>query len=166
MKRLLILVGCLVVLSGLGIWFFLTGGLFGKRIKHVILISIDTCRADRLGCYGYRYARTPNIDAFAEDSTLFENVVSTVPLTLPAHSSMMTGTIPPYHGVHDNLGYQLGESNITLAEILKEKGYATGAVIAAFVLEPSLPLLFWTHASDWTRDLITITIASMKSITP
>ena len=135
MKRLLILVGCLVVLSGLGIWFFLTGGLFGKRIKHVILISIDTCRADRLGCYGYRYARTPNIDAFAEDSTLFENVVSTVPLTLPAHSSMMTGTIPPYHGVHDNLGYQLGESNITLAEILKEKGYATGAVIAAFVLD-------------------------------
>ena len=58
-----------------------------------------------------------------------------VPLTLPAHSSMMTGTIPPLHGVHHNIEYKLGESNVTLAEILKEHKYRTGAVVSASVLE-------------------------------
>jgi arylsulfatase A-like enzyme/Tfp pilus assembly protein PilF len=135
MKRLLVLVGCVVLLSGLGVWFFLTGGRFGRRIRHVVLISLDTCRADYIVCYGYRRARTPNIDAVAGGGILFKNVVSPVPLTLPAHSTMMTGTIPPYHGAHDNLDYRLGDSNVTLAEILKEKGYATGAVIAAFILD-------------------------------
>jgi len=135
MKRLLVLVGCVVLLSGLGVWFFLTGGRFGKRIQRVVLISIDTWRADYVGCYGYRGNITPNIDAFAKESILFKNVVSPVPLTLPAHSTMLTGTIPPYHGVHDNLDYRLADSNVTLAEILKEKGYATGAVIAAFILD-------------------------------
>ena len=135
MKRLLILVGCVVLLSALVVWFFLTGGLFGKRIERVVLISIDTCRADYLSCYGCPYKTTPNIDTVAEEGFLFEKVVSSVPLTLPSHSSMMTGTIPPYHGVHDNLDYRLGDSNVTLAEILKEKNYATGAVIAAFVLD-------------------------------
>jgi len=107
----------------------------GGEITHVVLISIDTCRADRLGCYGYRKAATPHIDAVAAAGTLFENVVSPVPMTLPAHSSMLTGTIPPYHGVHTNLGYRLGKSNVTLSELLKEHGFATGAVIASFVMD-------------------------------
>ena len=104
-------------------------------IRNVLLISIDTCRADYLGCYGYRDATTPNIDAVARESIVFENVISPVPLTLPAHASMLTGTIPPYHSVHDNFAYWLDDSHVTLAEILKGHGFATGAVVSAFVLD-------------------------------
>ena len=103
--------------------------------SHIVLISLDTCRADRLGCYGYARAATPHIDAVAAAGILFENVISPVPMTLPAHSSMLTGTIPPYHGVHTNLGYRLGRSNVTLSELLQEEGYTTGAIVAAFVLD-------------------------------
>jgi arylsulfatase A-like enzyme/lipopolysaccharide biosynthesis regulator YciM len=106
-----------------------------KEIRHVILISIDTCRADYLGCYGYPHGTTPNIDRFANEAVLFENVVSPVPITLPAHSSMLTGTIPPYHGVHGNIHYKLAESNLTLPEILKPQGFITAAIISAFVLD-------------------------------
>jgi len=140
MKRLFILIGCVVLLSALGIWFFLTGGLFGKRIRHVVLISIDTCRADRLGCYGYDKNTTPNIDSFAEDSVLFKSVVAPIPFTFPSHLSMMTGTIPPYHGVHDNEGRPIPDSHLTLAEILKEQGYKTAAIIASYVLNAKFGL--------------------------
>lgn len=105
------------------------------QIRNVLLISIDTCRADHLSCYGYKPETTPNIDAVAAEGVLFENAISPIPLTLPSHSSMLTGTIPPFHGVHRNLGYRLDRSNITLAEILKDKGFATGAAISAFVLD-------------------------------
>jgi arylsulfatase A-like enzyme/Flp pilus assembly protein TadD len=134
MKRLLKFVGGVVLLTGLGVWFFL-GGRGHRQICNVLIISIDTCRADYLSCYGYQRKTTPNIDAIAEQGILFENAVSPVPLTLPAHGSMLTGTIPPYHGVHDNLGYRLGQSNVTLAEILKDNGFVTGAIMSSFVLD-------------------------------
>jgi arylsulfatase A-like enzyme len=118
----------------LGVWFFAARP--GKnKIRNVLLISIDTCRADHLSCYGYKKKTTPNIDAIAAEGILFENVVAPTPLTLPSHSSMLTGTIPIYHGVHDNIAYRLAESNITLAEILKEAGFVTGAAVSAFVLD-------------------------------
>jgi len=101
----------------------------------VILISIDTCRADVLSCYGYDRKTTPYIDEFAEDATLFENAISAVPITLPSHCSMLTGTIPPYHGVRSNMGQRLMPTNQTLAETLQAWGYATGAVVSAFVLD-------------------------------
>ncbi|MHC4456465.1 MAG: sulfatase-like hydrolase/transferase [Planctomycetota bacterium] len=123
----------LVVLVG-GVLFFYHFYQAGKEIRNVLLISIDTCRADYLSCYGYSQKTTPNIDAIAEEGVLFENVISPVPITLPAHSSMLTGTIPPYHGVHDNSDYQLDQSNVTLAEILKHSGFTTGGIISAFVL--------------------------------
>ncbi|MHC5213529.1 MAG: sulfatase, partial [Planctomycetota bacterium] len=104
-------------------------------IRHVVLISMDTTRADYLSCYGYPLKTTPNIDAVAAEAVRFEHVISPVPLTLPSHSTMMTGTIPPRHGVHDNLNYTLGDSNVTLAEVLKLNGYTTGAVISSYVLE-------------------------------
>jgi arylsulfatase A-like enzyme/Flp pilus assembly protein TadD len=115
------------------IWFRRDSGL--TAVRNVVLISIDTCRADYFGCYGYPLMTTPNIDAVAKTGVLFENAFSTVPLTLPAHSSMLTGTIPPYHGVHDNFDYQLDKSNITLAEILKKNGFATGAAVSTVVLD-------------------------------
>ena len=129
---LLILVVVAVVVTG---WFLFRSPKSGTEIQNVLLISIDTCRADYLSCYGYPSKTTPNIDELAKEGILFENVVSPVPLTLPAHSSMLTGTIPVYHGVHDNMDYRLAEFNITLAEILKEAGFATGAAISAFVLD-------------------------------
>jgi len=104
------------------------------QIRNVLLISIDTCRADHFGCYGYSRNTTPRIDALAAQSTLFNHVVSPIPLTLPAHSSMLTGTTPLYHNVHSNENYKLSERNITLAEILRENGFKTGAVIGSFIL--------------------------------
>ena len=105
------------------------------KIRNVVLISMDTTRSDHLSCYGVYKNVTPNIDALAKEGVLYKNMYSPVPLTLPAHSSMLTGTHPPRHGVHDNLKYQLNDSNLTLAEILKNKGFATGAVISAFILD-------------------------------
>jgi len=111
-----------------------------RQIRNILLISIDTCRADYLSCYGYSRKTTPNIDAVAAEGFLFENVISPVPMTLPAHCSMLTGTTPLHHGIHDNIGYKLGPSNITLAEILSENGYKTAAVIGSFVLDSQFGL--------------------------
>lgn len=113
---------------------------FAKNIEHVVLVSIDTCRADHLGCYGYSRNTCPNIDALAEEGVLFNHAVAPVPVTLPSHSTMLTGTGPLYHKVRDNSSYRLAESNITLAEILKENGFSTGAVIGAFVLDSQFGL--------------------------
>lgn len=102
--------------------------------RNIVLISIDTCRADHLGCYGYSRKTSPNVDALAAEGVLFNHAVAPVPITLPSHSSMLTGTIPPYHKVRDNVNYRLAGANVTLAEILRENGFVTGAVVGAFVL--------------------------------
>ena len=104
-------------------------------IRNVVLISIDTCRADRLSCYGYKRQTTPNIDAVARDGVQFDSALTPVPLTLPAHSSMLTGTYPPTHGVHLNNGERLAASNVTLAKLLRDAGYQTAAFIGAFPLD-------------------------------
>jgi len=105
-----------------------------SELRHVVLISIDTCRADYFSSYGYPRPTTPNIDVVGEQATRFETVVSPVPITLPAHSSILTGKVPPAHGVHHNFGYQLANSNRTLAEILSAEGFGTDAIISTFVL--------------------------------
>jgi len=111
-----------------------------KEIRRVILISIDTCRADHLGCYGYSRKTSPNIDAFATEGILFNHAVAPVPITLPSHSSMLTGTIPPYHKVRDNNNYRLSSPNVTLAELLRGNGFTTGAIVSAFVLNSQFGL--------------------------
>ena len=100
-----------------------------------MLISIDTCRADRLSCYGYKRPTTPNIDALARDGAMFKMALTPVPLTTPSHSSMFTGTYPPTHGVHLNDYDHLADSNVTLAKILREAGYQTAAFVGAFPLD-------------------------------
>lgn len=102
---------------------------------NIILFTIDTLRADHLECYGYDKVKTPHINRLANEGILFEHNIVQVPLTLPSHSSILTGTYPLYHGVRDNGGFYLDESHHTLAESLKNKGYATGAFVAAFVLD-------------------------------
>jgi arylsulfatase A-like enzyme/Tfp pilus assembly protein PilF len=99
----------------------------------VILISIDTLRADRLGVHGSRAGLTPGLDAMASQSVVFEEAYSHVPLTLPAHASLFTSLLPPRHGVRDNLGYTLGEHR-TVAEAFKAHGYKTLGAVSSFVL--------------------------------
>ena len=130
----------LYVISGLFIIVAIAGILYlrqntSKNIKNVLLISIDTCRADYLSCYGFDRQTTPQIDNIAKKGILFKNAYSPVPLTRPAHCSMLTGTYPPFHQVHDNFESELDDSNITLAEILQNNGYNTGAIISSFVLD-------------------------------
>jgi len=101
----------------------------------VVLISIDTLRADHLPAYGYAGVATPGIDALRRDAVLFADVSSPCPLTLPAHTSILTGLLPPVHQVRNNLGYRLdGAAHPTIARWLKARGYATGAAVSAFVL--------------------------------
>jgi arylsulfatase A-like enzyme len=118
------------------VWGPWSGGSAGASKPHpdILLISFDTLRADRLGCYGYAAAQTPNIDRIAREGALFEAAAAPVPITLPSHSSMLSGLIPPEHGVRLNDGYQLPASVETLAEVLKAQGYQTGAFIAALPL--------------------------------
>src|SRR5262245_25796225 len=102
---------------------------------NVVLVTLDTLRADRLGCYGYTGGATPHIDELASKGVLFEQATATVPLTLPSHCSILTGLLPPRHGVRDNGGVPLAESRTTLAERLKGAGFATGGFVGAWVLE-------------------------------
>ncbi|MCE9613330.1 MAG: sulfatase-like hydrolase/transferase [Lentisphaerae bacterium] len=104
-------------------------------IRHVLLITLDTCRADHLGCYGYAGPVSPNLDALARDGTRFDQAQSPCPLTLPAHCSLLTGTLPTTHGIHDNLGGRLGDQNDSLAELLQQAGFQTAAIVSSFVLD-------------------------------
>ncbi len=100
----------------------------------VILISVDTLRADHLPAYGYRAVDTPNIDALRKDGILYANAYSHVPLTLPSHATIFTGLLPPQNGVRDNLGYALSSAPPTLAALLAQNGYATGGAVSSIVL--------------------------------
>ncbi len=100
----------------------------------VVVISIDTLRADHLPAYGYAKVSTPALEALRKDAVLYENAYSHVPLTLPSHVTMLTGLLPPQSGVRDNTGYALGKGRATLPELLGKSGYATGAAVSAVVM--------------------------------
>ena len=106
-----------------------------KPALNVVLITIDTLRADHVGCYGYKQIKTPNIDGLAADGARFERAFAVVPVTLPSHTTMLTGTYPMLSGMHDFSGNKLSPLQPTLASVLKQAGYQTGAVIAAAVLD-------------------------------
>jgi len=111
-----------------------------KKVKkdsnlNVLLVTLDTTRADRIGCYGYAKAKTPNLDFLALNGVRFSNAYCQVPLTLPSHCSILTGTYPIYHKVHNNGSYYLSRSHVTLAEILKERGYKTAAFVSSFTVD-------------------------------
>lgn len=100
----------------------------------VIVITLDTVRADALGAYGQKLPVSSHIDALAAEGLLFEQVVSSAPSTFPSHASLFTGQQPYAHGVRSNVGYQFAEDNETLAERLSAAGYRTAAEVAAPVL--------------------------------
>jgi choline-sulfatase len=125
-----------VIALAAGVWAW-QAGVLGQaaRPRSVLLISVDTLRADRLGSYGYAAAATPVLDALAARGLRFTQATTTVPLTLPAHTSLMTGTFPTFSGVRDNGGFYVDDSLTTLAETLKGAGYRTGGFVGAFVLD-------------------------------
>jgi arylsulfatase A-like enzyme/Flp pilus assembly protein TadD len=100
----------------------------------VVLVSIDTLRADRLPVYGYSAGRTPALTAFARDAIIFDRAYSHAPQTLPSHASMFTGQLPFEHKVRDNLGFTLHDGATTLATLFRQAGYKTGGFVSAFVL--------------------------------
>jgi arylsulfatase A-like enzyme/Tfp pilus assembly protein PilF len=106
-----------------------------KKKFNVLLITLDTLRADRLSCYGFKEISTPNIDTLAREGTLFLDATAHVPLTLPSHTSMMTGKFPAHHGVHDNGGFYVSKTENTLAEIFKQNGFSTAAFVSAYSLD-------------------------------
>jgi len=102
---------------------------------NLVVITLDTTRADRLGAYGFRGVDTPHLDRLAREGVVFEQTATAAPLTLPAHSSIFTGKLPPTHGVRDNGGFFLDPRETTLAESLHARGFKTGAFVGAYVLD-------------------------------
>ena len=124
--------------------------------RGVVLISLDTTRADRLGCYGYEDAQTPNLDALAAESVRFDQAQSPVPVTLPAHASMFTGLYPPRHGIRYNGMFHLEESSVTVAELLRDAGWTTAGVPAAFPLSERTGIAQgFERYEDMFRDALT-----------
>ena len=107
---------------------------------NLVVVTIDTLRADRLGCYGYSTADTPNLDRLAARGALFENAVCQTPLTAPSHASIFTGTYPTVHKVRDTGGFVLEGSHQTLAGMLAGQGWDTAAFVGASVLKKSFGL--------------------------
>ena len=103
--------------------------------KNVVLITLDTVRADRLGSYGYPEAETPWLDRLAKEGVRFTQASAPVPLTLPSHSSMLSGLLPPHHGLRNNGAGSFPGEKATLASLLSGQGFRTGAFVGAFVLD-------------------------------
>ena len=110
------------------------------RLFNVVLVTLDTTRADRIGAFGGETVPTPNLDEIAMQGTRFPEAIATAPLTLPSHCSMFTGCYPFRHGVRHNGAYRLPPSAVTLAERLRDAGFRTGAFVGALVLDPSFGL--------------------------
>lgn len=130
---------------------------------NVLLITFDTVRADHFKCYGKENAHTPTVDTLAEQGVLFENCSSPVPITLPAHTSMMTGLYPPKSGVRTNGSYYVDEEVITLAELLYDSGYQTAAFVSARVLESQYGL---DQGFQIYSDQMTVTTEADKVVIP
>ncbi len=135
---IVVTVAAVLAAAGLVVWLF---PLRGPRVTfardanlNVLLVTIDTLRADALGAYGAR-TPTPNLDRLAADGLLFTDAHAHAVLTLPSHASILTGLYPFAHGVRDNAGYRLAPGATTLATILKRAGWTTGAFVAAFPLD-------------------------------
>jgi arylsulfatase A-like enzyme len=115
------------------------GGLTASPVRQprpssLVIITLDTTRADRLPAYGFAGVATPVIDRIVNEGVVFDTAESVAPLTLTAHTSLFTGLYPPNHGVRDNVAPPLGPAHVTLAEILRARGYRTAAFVGSIVL--------------------------------
>lgn len=121
--------------------------------KNILLVTIDTLRADRLSCYSDQHVKTPNIDRLAGKAVLFSKAFANTTTTLPSHANILLGVSPLYHGVHDNLQFVVREDFLTLAEHLKTNGYSTAAFVGAYPLDSRFGLAqgFDTYDDDYPR---------------
>ena len=131
----LIAVGVALVLAGLAVRALLSPRVRRDRGLSVLLVSVDTLRADALGCYGRPDAATPWIDRLAAGGVRFETARAHNVMTLPSHANLLSGQYPLRHGVRDNTGFRFPSGRPTLATILREKGWRTAAFVSAFVLD-------------------------------
>jgi arylsulfatase A-like enzyme/Flp pilus assembly protein TadD len=131
--RTLLAVGSVIALTALLV-LLIAGGCAKRRPLNILLITFDTTRADHIGCYEGQPAHTPTLDSLAAAGIRFTQAVTPVPLTLPAHASVLTGLNPTRHGIRDNGAFHLDPSLPVLADQLRKNGYQTGAFVSAFVL--------------------------------
>jgi arylsulfatase A-like enzyme/Tfp pilus assembly protein PilF len=139
-KRIFILyvIPFFIAIIAVGLYFFLSQSprqVIRNSELNILLITLDTTRADRIGSYGYERAETPNLDQLAFNGVRFANTYCQVPLTLPSHCSLMTGTYPIFHLVRDNGFYYLEPDYLTLAEVLKDHGFKTAAFVSSFTVD-------------------------------
>src|SRR5262245_11037983 len=106
---------------------------------NIVMITIDTLRADHLSCYSYKFVTSPNLDRFAKQGLLFKNAFTAVPLTLPSHATMLTGLYPQHHGIRDNAHFPLTKSEM-VQQTLKRFGYSTNAIVSGAPLASSFGL--------------------------
>ena len=123
------------LLPGLVLSIVLLGCSPSKSPPNVILITMDTTRPDHLGCYGCEVASTPALDSLSLRSTLFEDAYTAAPITLAAHTTMLTGRTPIGHGIRDNGWHGLAAGVVTLPEVLSAQGYTTAAFVSAYVVK-------------------------------
>ncbi len=136
--------GSIILAAAVLAWMLIGGGLVwtlagssacSKKSKpNVLIVTMDTTRADHIRAYGHSWIETPTLNRLAREGVLFERFYSHIPLTLPAHTSIFTGTVPLYNGVIDNGAYRVPAKLETMAEALKKNGYQTAAFISAAVL--------------------------------
>jgi len=126
-----------LVMGGYALWRQTRGPVMGldAGIKNLLLVTLDTTRADRIGAYGYLPAHTPNIDRMAESGVTFDHCITVAPITLPSHASILTGLYPFNHGARNNGTHSVPEDVTTLAETLSSSGFSTAAVVSALVLD-------------------------------
>jgi arylsulfatase A-like enzyme len=129
MAKWLVLIICALSVS------FCTTGAAAPPIG-VVLITLDTTRADRLTAYGFADASMPHLERLAREGVVFEQAVSVAPLTVPAHASLLTGLLPPGHGVRENSSPPLAPEHTTLAEVLRGHGFRSAAMVSSGVLDP------------------------------
>jgi arylsulfatase A-like enzyme/Flp pilus assembly protein TadD len=125
--------------------------------KNILLVTIDTLRADRLSCYSTSHLHTPHIDSLAGEGVMFSRAFANTTTTLPSHTNILLGTSPLYHGVHDNLNFVVREDFLTLAEHLKAHGYTTKAYVGAYPLDGRFGLAqgFDVYDADFPHDYYT-----------
>jgi arylsulfatase A-like enzyme len=156
-----------VLLTATILLAFFQAACSGASDYNVLLLTLDTTRADHLRCYGYKNIETPTLNDLARDGVLFKRAYSQLPMTLPAHTAILSGTYPLYNGVLDNGDYRVPDELLTLPEMLKPKGYTTAAFISAAVLKKNFNLNqgfdYWNEDDIQPQKEMTALVAERKA---
>jgi arylsulfatase A-like enzyme len=145
---------CRALLAGLAAWLAACSDFPSEPPRHLVLITLDTLRSDRLGSYGYSADTSPNLDALAERGIRFDDAVAQSIATPPSHASILTGLTPPSHGLRRLVKHELDRGNDTLAEILKDAGFSTAAFVSGLPLRQATGL---DQGFDFYEDNFTVT---------